>query len=290
MATKLAPIVIEEKLVWSNRCQEHFLPWRIMASESESGTGIAEAGISDTFPGYELGRLNSRFHLLVYPTQGEGEFFWTGGEGQVKTGELLLVPQGYSFGYKPVARRWRFLWFHLMPTEHWEQIAQRGIRVRRTLVTESLDRAMDGFLSESRKRSKLSQKASALYSSLMTLFIEHDVRHGLNQYVVDSADQLAMLWEIVNTDLAHSWSVNELARRLGVSRAHLHRLTLEHDGMSPMKMVTRLRMEKAQELLVLHDNPVRVIAAMVGYTDEFAFSVAFKRFSGSTPGMFRRRR
>jgi two-component system response regulator YesN len=57
-----------------------------------------------------------------------------------------------------------------------------------------------------------------------------------------------------------------------------------------MKMVTRLRMERAQELLIMHDVPISVISDLVGYRNQFAFAMAFKKFSGVTPGQFRNRR
>ena len=290
MAKEVAPRAIKEKLVWSSRCQEHFLPWQLVASDAARENGMAEAGISDTHPGYELGRVKPRFHLLLYPTHGAGMYFTERDEGQVKAGECLVVPRGHAFGYKPHRRRWRFLWFHLEPSERWEQMSRQGIQTRRTTITGQLDRAMDGLLHESRKRNKMSQRAAALYSELLSTYIEHDSWHGLKEWVPDVEDQLAILWDMVNSDLQHPWTVDELARRLGVSRAHLHRLTSEHDGTSPMRMVTRLRMAKAQELLILQNDPTRVIAEAVGYQDEFAFAVAFKRYSGSTPGRFRKRR
>ena len=52
----------------------------------------------------------------------------------------------------------------------------------------------------------------------------------------------------------------------------------------------RLRMVRAQELLILHGVPQSVIGELVGYRSEFAFLGAFKRFSGVTPGEFRKRR
>lgn len=290
MKPGIPPRVIEEKLVWSSRCREHFLPWQLVGSDAVRDAGIAEAGISDTHPGYELGRVKPRFHLLLYPTHGAGLYFSESTEGQVKAGECLVVPRDHAFGYRPSRRRWRFLWFHLEPSDRWAQLSRKGIQARRTTITEQLDRAMTGLLHESRKQSKMSQRAAALYSELLATYVEHDSRHSLKELVPDIEDQLAILWEIVSSDLQHPWTVDELARRLGVSRAHLHRLTLEHDGMSPMRMVTRLRMEKAQEMLILHDEPTRVIAEAIGYQDEFAFAVAFKRYSGSTPGKFRKRR
>jgi YesN/AraC family two-component response regulator len=59
---------------------------------------------------------------------------------------------------------------------------------------------------------------------------------------------------------------------------------------SLVKRVTRLRMERAQELLILHGVPQSVIGELVGYRNECAFLGAFKRFSGVTPGESRKRR
>ena len=75
-----------------------------------------------------------------------------------------------------------------------------------------------------------------------------------------------------------------------MSASHFHRLVRETQSVSPMKMVTRLRMERAQELLIMHDVPIDVISEQVGYHNPYAFAVAFKRFSGVTPGEFRKRR
>jgi AraC-like DNA-binding protein len=93
---------------------------------------------------------------------------------------------------------------------------------------------------------------------------------------------------LVNADLARDWNVEVLAEAAGVSCPHLHHIVRERFGVSPMKLVTRLRMERAQEWLIIYDAPQRVIGEMVGYQNEFAFLVAFKRFSGVTPKEFRK--
>jgi AraC-like DNA-binding protein len=56
-----------------------------------------------------------------------------------------------------------------------------------------------------------------------------------------------------------------------------------------MEMVTQMRMHQAQELLTNTDNLVKSIAYLLGYSDSFSFSAAFKRYTGYSPREFRKR-
>jgi AraC-like DNA-binding protein len=54
-----------------------------------------------------------------------------------------------------------------------------------------------------------------------------------------------------------------------------------------MQHLTFLRMQRAAELLFSTDEKVARIAEQVGYSDPFAFSVAFKKWTGCPPSEFR---
>ena len=54
-----------------------------------------------------------------------------------------------------------------------------------------------------------------------------------------------------------------------------------------MEMVTRLRMQQAQEYLINTDYMIKSIARLLGYSDSFSFSAAFKREAGCSPKQFR---
>lgn len=58
-------------------------------------------------------------------------------------------------------------------------------------------------------------------------------------------------------------------------------------GTSPGKYVTQLRMREAAEMLTTTAYTIREIALMVGYSDQYAFSKAFKRSFGESPTAFR---
>jgi AraC-like DNA-binding protein len=93
---------------------------------------------------------------------------------------------------------------------------------------------------------------------------------------------------LVHRDPAQPWSVDSLAEAIGMSRsgfaAHFRDLT----GETPMQYVTRWRMSVAVSLLREGDISLAELASQLGYQSEAAFSRAFKRITGTSPGRVRR--
>lgn len=85
---------------------------------------------------------------------------------------------------------------------------------------------------------------------------------------------------------AHNWTVEELARRAGVSRSVLaERFTLLV-GLPPMQYLANWRMQVAWGLLRSGSN-IANVAAETGYGSEAAFSRAFKKVVGTSPSAWR---
>lgn len=59
-------------------------------------------------------------------------------------------------------------------------------------------------------------------------------------------------------------------------------------GQTPLEYLTDWRMQKAIQLLPQRDKKLIDIAQRVGYESDAAFSKAFKRIVGLTPGEYRR--
>ncbi|MFC5656253.1 helix-turn-helix transcriptional regulator [Streptomyces nogalater] len=55
-------------------------------------------------------------------------------------------------------------------------------------------------------------------------------------------------------------------------------------GDTPLAHLTRWRMALAEELLREPGSTVASVARRVGYTNEFAFSTAYERLHGTSPG------
>ena len=89
---------------------------------------------------------------------------------------------------------------------------------------------------------------------------------------------------------ADPWSLQRLAREIGVSRSLLAERFSVLVGQPPMRYLTRWRMQLACRLLCDKAAKVSAVALDVGYQSEAAFSRAFKAVVGTSPGLWRRRR
>jgi AraC-like DNA-binding protein len=93
--------------------------------------------------------------------------------------------------------------------------------------------------------------------------------------------------ELLNADIAKRWTVELLARAVGLSRPAFARQFLRVLGLSPMRYLTERRMQVAAALLLGSDAGLAEVASRVGYRSEFAFNRAFKRHHQVPPGVFR---
>lgn len=93
---------------------------------------------------------------------------------------------------------------------------------------------------------------------------------------------------LLHGDPAHAWTVESLARKVGVSRAGLARRFTEVVGEPPMTYLATLRLALAADLLLESDATVATVARQVGYSSAFALSSAFKRVRGVSPQEYRK--
>lgn len=89
---------------------------------------------------------------------------------------------------------------------------------------------------------------------------------------------------------AGPWTVDTLAREVGMSRSGFAERFAAFVGVPPMQYLARWRLQVAANLLTGRRMSIAEAAAEVGYESEAAFNRAFKRFVGLPPGAWRKRR
>jgi AraC-like DNA-binding protein len=92
----------------------------------------------------------------------------------------------------------------------------------------------------------------------------------------------------VHAEPERDWTVASLATEAAMSRSAFAARFTQLVGEPAMNYVTRWRMLVAADRLQNTEDTVATVAAGVGYESEAAFSRAFKRVLGSTPGVARR--
>jgi AraC-like DNA-binding protein len=99
---------------------------------------------------------------------------------------------------------------------------------------------------------------------------------------------IAMSLTLIHQFPDKPWTVASLASAVVMSRSAFADRFTELVGASPIQYLTERRMHAACQLLHDPDIGLAQIASRVGYRSTAAFSHAFRRWTGLTPGMYRR--
>lgn len=160
----------------------------------------------------------------------------------------------------------------------------------------------DGWLSnlirtimkESRKhrvgaQSVLSKLSELLFIEVVRCYME-SLPDGATGWLAALADpRVGRAVQLLHDDPKRAWTLEILARDVGVSRSVLVNSFAEHLGVAPMAYLINWRMQLAARMLTDGGMTIARIAAAVGYESEAAFSRTFKRCTTLSPGAWRTR-
>ena len=118
--------------------------------------------------------------------------------------------------------------------------------------------------------------------------LPEDVPGNWFQAIFDS--DLAPVLGLIHSRPEEPWTVASLADQANIGRSAFAARFTAVVGTSPLQYLTEWRMQKARALLRNTDLGVKTIAAKVGYSNESAFSHAFRRATGMSPGGYRQSR
>ena len=128
--------------------------------------------------------------------------------------------------------------------------------------------------------------ADALFIHVLRhCLLRGQVQQGVLGALMDPHVAQALL--AMHQDIAAEWSVDKLAQCAHMSRAAFARHFVRAAGVTPVAYLTRLRMQVAHEALIDGRVTVAQASESAGYATEAAFSRAFKRVYGLSPGMLR---
>ena len=122
------------------------------------------------------------------------------------------------------------------------------------------------------------------------------IRHYMDELTPGKSGWLAALRDryigralsVLHEQPAYPWTVDKLARTVGLSRSALGQRFTTLIGMPPMQYLTRWRTSLAASRLRESTVSILRVATEVGYESEAAFNRAFKREFGSPPAAWRK--
>lgn len=138
--------------------------------------------------------------------------------------------------------------------------------------------SLQSLSGDARDRRAASAKMTAFLYDLM-----FDVRatHGSHPAIERALD-------FIGSHVGEAFTLDELLEQLDLDKSYFIRLFKKNIGIPPMKYAMNLKMSAASDLLRTTSHPLAVVAARVGFDDEYHFAKRFKHWSGKAPGAFRK--
>lgn len=241
--------------------------------------------------GYVLAPREVHDYNVIFVTQGELVWVIDGAEHVLGPGRLALVPPGVPHHGFSRTRQFHLLSYHgdvtlpggqdvfdlLIPPR--DQDVVTGSRLDFYLRSGGLEHDRDD-----------PRDVAPMLRPWVELIFAELIRDGCDRglFWYREADPVvpAVLEELLRR-VARPTTLEELAAFAGYSPQHLNRTFRRRLGVTPLQYLTRLRMQRAAELLVENRLTVQGIARAVGCDDPYYFSRLFKRHTGHSPAGFR---
>lgn len=102
-----------------------------------------------------------------------------------------------------------------------------------------------------------------------------------------SRAEVATLLTVTQADLAHPWSLAELAAIAHLSPSRLRQLFVEIFGMPPIAWLTLQRVRAMARTISTTDATIRQAAAEVGWRNQAHAAKQFRKLTGRSPTEYR---
>ncbi|MEK4480909.1 MULTISPECIES: AraC family transcriptional regulator [Paenibacillus] len=251
-----------------------------------------------TYPGWEDIRNMVNVHSLYWIHEGKGVFL-TNVEHKVEAGMLIYLKPGLKLS----------------------MCSQMDAPLRITmLLFDCAELGYDAVWKEVKPIVKLRLPFLSQYNqqqaeeiSQLVWGIHQDWLPGLTDGIAVSRAKMQILLHMLHQTVQPDWNLMEsgafaafeqikktlendykdhhriekLAEKYGISPSYLRKMFLKFTGMGPKEYHMHLQNQQACRYLVFTDYPVKEIAKLCGYYEEYHFSKIFKQLNGIPPTVYR---
>lgn len=239
----------------------------------------------------------------------DGKFVWRIHNAQYSffPGDAALILPGQSFGNEDgVLEIGTFTWIHLSMEKEENGVIVPG-EWSSLSETESLAIGKILLLNNSPALFKFSEAGKILKCIQSEIFAQEigyqaRINHQVDELLIQATRLLTKhgntgrdfpktfmhLEQVLRQNLAHQWTVEEMAALVGLGTTLFTEKVKSYSGFSPINYLINIRISEAIKLLKRPDISVTDIALDTGFYSSQHFSTTFKKLTGYRPSEFRK--
>ncbi|NLI94947.1 MAG: AraC family transcriptional regulator [Erysipelotrichaceae bacterium] len=264
---------------------------KLIDVSSISGLSIHECGREVCIPNKIFSFDEKDYYLVHYVVDGAGTLHLNGRDYNLKRGDMFFFAPHEKPVYHPSPTNpWTYIWVGFSGDVAEEILKLSGINKENAIYTDK-DKTLIPFFEQVYK---YYSEAGALDLRALGIFY---VILGSLEAREDEFSKLPLPLrkvqagvEYIENNFQHKVSVQDIADNVGITPNYLSAIFVEHLGLSPKQYLTNLKMEKAIDLLLNNNDPIKDIAKAVGYDNALHFSGEFKKHTGQSPSIYREER
>lgn len=130
-------------------------------------------------------------------------------------------------------------------------------------------------------------RTSSILFELISLQLERLANEGTETDGQAHYDKILYTKRLIEENLAHSYTIPELARFAGTNEQYLKKYFKLYLGKTISQYTLEIKMNYAKNLLTTGKHRVADIARMIGYKHSTHFTTAFKKYFGFIPNSLR---
>lgn len=256
--------------------------------------GVTHLGHFVTAPGHFVKRSHgSGQWVMIYCLEGAGRVASRGMAHDLRGGDLIILEprREHEYAADPV-HPWSIFWVHftgLRAADHLEALGWTAC----SPVLHVPDAAMMLAAFEDLYRHTLHGMSDAEMLALGTslarlLGLARLGTRAREARARRTEDKILRVMESLRAAPQQNPSVEEMARRAGMSAGHFSELFRRRTGSPPQTFLIRLRLQMACRILEQEQESIERTANRVGYEDAYYFSRLFRKHLGVSPSRFRR--
>ena len=244
---------------------------------------VCNTGVQRCEGSYSWGPGVRDHYLMHYVIAGKGVYQVGGRRFELARGDLFLArPDERIFYQADPGEPWEYCWVGFHGTEAKLLLDQTDLSaeapVLRGVNADVYKQMMRIYESRGSLPHQAAFMTGALYQLLAALMRDHRataVRRG--------DDSVQRACDYIVNNLALPITVEDVAAHVGLSRSRLYRLFMAQLGLSPVQVLTQVRIRQACALLRRGDLSVKTVATSVGFENQLYVSRRFREVMGCTP-------
>ncbi|MGE9949100.1 AraC family transcriptional regulator [Coprococcus catus] len=249
-------------------------------------------GFAQCEPLHSYGPASRPNYIIHYIMDGKG--IYQVGEKKYKLSKgqgFLIEPEELTFYQADQEEPWSYLWVGVGGTGAKKFIQDIGLnsqqRIFRCADGEKLNEIVMDMMKHTRSTvSDLYYLQGKLYELFSVLTADVVIEELMEENKENRYIQEAVTY--IRNHYAAGLTVEELAGYLGVNRSYFYTLFKNKLQLSPKEFLTKFRISRAREQLILTEESVENIAVACGYHSTLVFTKNFKQETGMTPTEFRK--